>query len=234
MKNQEMNGNDEEFTFDAVHLSPNSDTYDLTSVSSNEILSCQRLSPDTDKDILPSTLVDKDNEPSKPELDSIMDTTRTCTRLQLAAKLATKPANVTNYNVSLSNSTCKVFGDASPLLNLLPSIAVALTNAKVQHKKWSKPEGNFVEVDFKKRSNSKTVHRGIAWDFVRGFAPSCWDTLIYSSSGFDSVPMNNVTILPDAKLCSPSERLLITAGRTAFLQEYVQRFQKSNGNQKMH
>ncbi len=54
---------------------------------------------------------------------------------------------------------------------------------------------NYVPVEYRKKSNSKTVHRAIAFDHVRGFSPSCWDTLVYSPSGFESIPMNNVTPL---------------------------------------
>lgn len=126
-------------------------------------------------------------------------------------------------NRKLSNGTCTVFGQPSPLLDVLPAVAVFLN--EVQHKKWDRPCKQFEEVDYKKKSNSKSLHRAIVFGHLRCFAPSRWDTLLYSTaSGFDSVPMNNVILVPGSNMCSTADKKVIAAGKDDFLKEWCSRF----------
>jgi hypothetical protein len=91
---------------------------------------------------------------------------------------------------------------------------------EVQHKKWVKPCKQYEEVDYKKKSNSKSIHRAIVFGHLRCFAPSRWDILLYSTaSRFDSVPMNNVILVPGSKMCSTADKNVIAAGKDDFRKE---------------
>ena len=92
---------------------------------------------------------------------------------------------------------------------------------------------NFTQVEFKKRSGHSKMQQAIVWDHIRGFSPSCWETLVYNTKGFfDAVPMTNVIPNPDDSVCSSTLKETIVAGSRAFLKDYVKKFQAKPAGQR--
>jgi hypothetical protein len=91
----------------------------------------------------------------------------------------------------------------------------------------------FTQVEYKKRSGHSKMQQAIVWDHIRGFSPSCWETLVYNTKGFfDAVPMTNVIPNPDDSVCSSTLKETIVAGSRAFLKDYVKKFQAKPAGQR--